>query len=70
MLEAASVVSEQFTVAAGVEGAAEEVEACCEMLALQHHFIVDTGLTVWPDGTRGGATGFNMRSTGRCCTKG
>src|SRR5262249_39086246 len=34
------------------------VEAVCEGLAAQRHFLDDTGWTVWPDGTRGGAYRF------------
>ena len=61
MLEAASVVGEAFAVAAvaaGVQGPVEDVEAVCEGLAAQHHFLDDTGLTVWPDGTSGGSYRF------------
>jgi predicted ATPase/DNA-binding winged helix-turn-helix (wHTH) protein len=55
MLEAASVVGEEFAVAAVAEGAQypmEDMEAQCEALAAQQHFLADAGLTVWPDGTR------------------
>src|SRR4029434_4865644 len=41
-------------VAAGVQGPLEDVEAVCDGLAAQRHFLDDTGWTVWPDGTRGG----------------
>jgi predicted ATPase/DNA-binding winged helix-turn-helix (wHTH) protein len=61
VLEAASVVGETFAVAAvaaGVQGPVEDVEAVCEGLAAQRHFLDDTGWTVWPDGTRGGAYRF------------
>jgi predicted ATPase len=58
MLEVASVVGEEFTataVAAGIQCPVGDVEAGCEGLAGRHHFIEDTGLTVWPDATsRGG----------------
>jgi adenylate cyclase len=60
-LEAASVVGEAFTVgavAAGGQGAMEDVQAVCDALAAQHQFIEDTGITVWPDGTRGGSYRF------------
>ena len=30
----------------------EEVAVVCEGLAVQQCFLADTGLTVWPDGTR------------------
>jgi tetratricopeptide (TPR) repeat protein len=61
VLEAASVVGREFavaTVAAGLQCPVEDVEAQCEMLATQHHFIDDTGLAVWPDDTRGGSYRF------------
>ena len=57
VLEVASVVGQEFTVAAvaaGVQSSVEGVEEVCEGLAAQHHFIDDAGVTVWPDGTRGG----------------
>ena len=57
VLEAASVVGETFAVAAVAAGAqcpVEDVEARCEALAAQHHFLDDIGLTAWPDGTSGG----------------
>jgi predicted ATPase len=50
VLEAASVVGEAFAVAAVAATArcpVEEVEAVCEELAAQQHFLDDTGLTVW-----------------------
>ena len=61
VLEAASVVGEAFAVAAvaaGVQGSIEDVEAVCDGLATQRHFLDDTGWTVWPDGTRGGTYRF------------
>jgi predicted ATPase len=61
VLEAASVVGETFTVtavAAGVQGPSEDVEAVCEALAVQRHFLDDTGWAVWPDGTRSGSYRF------------
>jgi predicted ATPase len=61
VLEAASVVGKAFTVAAvaaGAECSMADVEGLCEALASQHHFIDDTGLTVWPDGTSGGSYQF------------
>src|SRR5262249_19866259 len=45
-------------VAAGLQCSVEDVEARCEALATQHHFIDDTGLAVWPDGIRGGRYRF------------
>ena len=61
MLEAASITGETFAVAAvaaGVQGSVADVEAQCEGLAAQHHFIDDIGLVVWPDGSRGGRYRF------------
>jgi predicted ATPase len=61
VLEAASVVGEEFAVAAVAAGAQcsmEVVEGQCEALAAQHHFLDDMGVTVWPDGTRGGRYRF------------
>src|SRR5262252_6591946 len=61
VLEGASVVGREFAVtavAAGLQCSVEDVEARCEVLATQHHFIDDTGLSVWPDGTRGGSYRF------------
>ncbi|MGH7754437.1 MAG: transcriptional regulator, partial [Gemmatimonadales bacterium] len=61
VLEAASVVGETFAaaaVAAGAQCAVEDVEAVCEELVVQQHFLDDSGLTAWPDGTSGGSYGF------------
>ena len=61
VLEAASVVGEEFTataVAAGAQCPMEDVEARCETLAAQHHFIEDVGLTAWPDEISGGCYRF------------
>jgi predicted ATPase/DNA-binding winged helix-turn-helix (wHTH) protein len=61
VLEVASVVGEEFAVgavAAGTQRPVADVEAWCEGLAAQRHFIEDTGLTVWPDATRGGRYRF------------
>ena len=61
VLEAASVVGEVFAVAAvaaGVQGSIEDVEAVCDGLAAQRHFLDDTGWTVWPDGTHSGSYRF------------
>jgi predicted ATPase len=60
-LEAASVVGATFAVpavAAGLEAAEAEVEAICAGPAAQKHMITDSGLCVWPDGTRGGSYRF------------
>jgi predicted ATPase len=57
VLEAASVVGEAFTVAAVAAGAqcpVEDVEALCEGLTAQRHFLEDAGLARWPDGTSSG----------------
>src|SRR5262245_65566315 len=45
-------------VAAGLQCPVEDIEARCEALAMQHHFIDAAGLAVWPDGTRGGSYRF------------
>src|SRR5262245_34113170 len=61
VLEAASVVGEAFTAAAVAAGAhcpVEDVDAQCDVLAAQHHFIDDAGLTTWPDATRGASYRF------------
>jgi predicted ATPase len=61
VLEAASVVGEAFAaaaVAAGAQCPVADVEARCDALAVQHHFIDDTGLTTWPDATSAGSYRF------------
>src|SRR5262245_7902160 len=61
VLEAASVVGREFTVAAvaaGLQWPVEDVEAQCDALATQQHFLADTGVAIWPDGTRGGRYRF------------
>src|SRR5215510_13019055 len=61
VLEAASVVGEEWAVAAvaaGAQGSEEAVEAQCEAIAAQQHFLDDIGVTVWPDGTRSGRYRF------------
>jgi predicted ATPase len=61
VLEVASVVGEEWAVAAvtaGAQGPEEAVEAQCEAVAAQRHFLDDIGVTVWPDGTRGGRYRF------------
>src|SRR5262249_21051026 len=62
VLDVASVVGQEFAVAAVAAGAqcpVDEVEALCAGLAAHAHFIADTGLTVWPDGTRSGRYRFH-----------
>jgi predicted ATPase len=57
VLEAASVVGEEFAataVAAGIQCPEEDVEAQCEGFAARHHCIEDIGLEVWPDATSSG----------------
>jgi predicted ATPase/DNA-binding winged helix-turn-helix (wHTH) protein len=61
VLEVASVMGDTFVVpavAAGLEEAVVEVEAVCDALAVQEYMIADSGLCVWPDGTRGGSYRF------------
>jgi tetratricopeptide (TPR) repeat protein len=61
VLEGASVVGREFTVAAvaaGLQWPVADVEARCDAVATQHHFLDDTGVVVWPDGTRGGSYRF------------
>ena len=61
VLEAASVAGEQLTVAAVAAAAQcpmEDVEASCEGLAAQRHFLDDIGLREWPDGTSSGRYRF------------
>ncbi|MGH8068184.1 MAG: winged helix-turn-helix domain-containing protein [Candidatus Entotheonellia bacterium] len=61
VLEVASVAGEVFAaaaVAAGLRCPVHDVEAQCERLVAQHHFIDDRGVTVWPDATRGGSYQF------------
>jgi predicted ATPase len=61
VLEAASVVGEEFAAAAVVAAtdfSVADVEEECEGLAAQQHFIEARGLTVWPDETRTGGYRF------------
>jgi predicted ATPase/DNA-binding winged helix-turn-helix (wHTH) protein len=61
VLDVASVVGQEFAVAAvaaGTQAPVDEVEEICDELAAQGRFIADSGLTVWPDGTRGGCYRF------------
>src|SRR5262247_4185227 len=62
VLDVASVVGQEFAVAvvaAGAQCPVDDVEAICDGLAAQSRFIADTGLTVWPDGTRSGCYRFH-----------
>jgi predicted ATPase len=61
VLDVASVVGQEFAVAvvaAGAQCPVDDVEALCGGLAAHGRFIADTGLTVWPDGTRSGSYQF------------
>ena len=61
VLEVASVVGQAFAaaaVAAGMQGTVEAVDAVCDGL-VQQRFLADTGVTVWPEGTRGGGYRFH-----------
>jgi len=61
VLEVASVMGEVFTaaaVAAGGPDTLEQIEEVCEKLAAAHYFLVDIGLTTWPDGTSTGSYRF------------
>jgi predicted ATPase len=61
VLEVASVVGQAFVaaaVAAGTQDTVEAVDAVCDGLVTEHHVLEDTGVTVWPDGTRGGTYRF------------
>ena len=62
VLEVASVVGQEFAVAAvaaGTQGPVDDVEGICDGLAAQGRFLADTGLTVWPDGTSSGRYRFH-----------
>src|SRR5262249_6235881 len=62
VLEVASVVDQAFVaaaVAAGTQDTVEAVDAVCDGLVTEHHVLEDTGVTVWPDGTRGGGYRFH-----------
>ena len=61
ILEAASVVGEQFSsaaVAAAVGQPQTEVEAVCEELSTQGRFLRTAGVIEWPDGTLSGQYRF------------
>ena len=62
VLEVASVVGQAFAaaaVAAGTQGTVEAVDAVCDGLVTEYRVLEDTGVTVWPDGTRGGTYRFH-----------
>src|SRR5499426_1747178 len=62
VLDVASVMGQEFAVAvvaAGAQCPVDDVEALCGGLAAHGRFIADTGLTVWPDGTRSGCYRFH-----------
>jgi predicted ATPase/DNA-binding winged helix-turn-helix (wHTH) protein len=61
VLEAASVVGEEFAVAAVAAGAqrpVDDVDAVCEGLAVGQRFLEDAGVASWPDGSSGGRYRF------------
>src|SRR5215831_4078624 len=61
VLAVASVVGPAFAaaaVAAGTQGPVEAVDVVCDALVTPH-VLADTGVTVWPDGTRGGTYRFH-----------
>src|SRR4029450_13259977 len=45
-------------VAAGTQDTVEAVDAVCDGLVTPQRVLEDTGVTVWPDGTRGGGYRF------------
>src|SRR5262249_11624939 len=62
VLEVASVVGQAFAaaaVAAGTQDTVAAVDAVCDGLVTAHRVLEDTGVTVWPDGTRGGTYRFH-----------
>ena len=62
VLEVASVVGQAFAaaaVAAGTQDTVEAVDTVCDGLVAEQRFLADTGVTVWPDGTRGGGYRFH-----------
>jgi DNA-binding winged helix-turn-helix (wHTH) protein/tetratricopeptide (TPR) repeat protein len=61
VLEAASVVGDEFAVAAvaaALQADAEQIEDACEQLASQGSLIVDRGVAEWPDGSVSGRYHF------------
>jgi predicted ATPase len=62
VLEVASVVGQTFAaaaVAAGTQDTVEAVDAVCDGLVTAQRVLEDTGVTVWPDGTRGSGYRFH-----------
>jgi predicted ATPase len=62
VLEVASVVGQAFAaaaVAAGTQDTVAAVDAVCDGLVTAQRVLEDTGVTVWPDGTRGGTYRFH-----------
>ena len=62
VLEVASVVGQAFAaaaVAAGTQSPVEDVDTVCDGLVTSQRVLEDTGVTVWPDGTRGGTYRFH-----------
>jgi DNA-binding winged helix-turn-helix (wHTH) protein/predicted ATPase len=61
VLEAASVVGDEFAVAAvaaALQADSAPIEDACEQLAAQGALIVDTGIAEWPDGSVSGRYRF------------
>lgn len=61
VLEGASVAGMEFSVAAvaaAVRQESDAIEEVCEELAWQGHFLTETGITEWPDGTVSGRYAF------------
>ena len=61
LLEVASVVGVEFSVAsvaAGVALEVEDIEERCSQLVRQGHFLQERGFEEWPDGTLGGCYRF------------
>src|SRR5262249_51761533 len=54
VLEAASLVGQEFAAAAGLAQEVDVVEALCATLARQHQFLAIQGTAEWPDGTLSG----------------
>jgi predicted ATPase len=57
VLEGASVAGAEFVVAAvaaALKQDMDEVEAACEEIAGQGHFLEERGIAEWPDGTISG----------------
>jgi predicted ATPase len=61
VLEVGSVAGVEFavaSVAAGLQGADDTIEAICARLARRGQFLDERGLETWPDGTVSGRYGF------------